>query len=148
MNFSHFKIGVKLGIIFAVLVVMTALTGAFALVQMSAINGNSEDIAENWLPSVQYVGEMQFYLSESRSAELLHALAVGIQSETVLVDVPLLAVQRQLALLEFVGFLLGSDAAFAGCVLTVDGRCRLVMRVSTSTDGIVMPVTGVRAVSQ
>ena len=76
MNFSHFKSGVKLGIIFAVLVVMTALTGAFALVQMSAINGNSEDIAENWLPSVQYVGEMQFYLSESRSAELLHALAV------------------------------------------------------------------------
>jgi methyl-accepting chemotaxis protein len=77
MSFSQFKIGVKLGIIFSVLVVMTALTGGFALVQMGTINGNSEDLAENWLPSVQYLGEMQFYLSESRNAELLHAMAIS-----------------------------------------------------------------------
>jgi methyl-accepting chemotaxis protein len=83
MSFSQFKIGVKLGIIFAVLVVMTALTGAFALLQMSTINANSEDIADNWLPSVQYLGEMQFYLSESRSAELLHAMAIAPEDKQI-----------------------------------------------------------------
>jgi methyl-accepting chemotaxis protein len=83
MSFSQFKIGVKLGIIFAVLVVMTALTGAFALLQMSTINANSEDIADNWLPSVQYLGEMQFYLSEGRSAELLHAMAIAPEDKQI-----------------------------------------------------------------
>jgi methyl-accepting chemotaxis protein len=76
MIFSRFKIGVKLAIIFAVLVVMTALAGGFAVQQMSTINRDTQDLADNWLPSVQYLGEMQFYLSESRSAELLHAMAV------------------------------------------------------------------------
>jgi methyl-accepting chemotaxis protein len=77
MFFSRFKIGVKLAIIFAVLVVMTALAGGFAVQQMSTINRDTQDLADNWLPSVQYLGEMQFFLSESRSAELLHAMAVA-----------------------------------------------------------------------
>jgi methyl-accepting chemotaxis protein len=76
MNFSNFKISVKLGIIFLVLVVMTAVAGGFALLQMAKINGNTEDLADNWLPSVQYLGEMQYFLNESRSAEVLHVLAV------------------------------------------------------------------------
>ena len=76
MNFSNFKISAKLGIIFVVLVVMTAVAGGFALLQMAKINGNTEELADNWLPSVQYLGEMQYFLNESRSAEVLHVLAV------------------------------------------------------------------------
>ncbi|MFY8042051.1 MAG: MCP four helix bundle domain-containing protein, partial [Rhodoferax sp.] len=76
MNFSNFKISIKLGIIFLLLVVMTAVAGGFALSQMAKINGNTEELADNWLPSVQYLGEMQSFLNESRSAQVLHVLAV------------------------------------------------------------------------
>ncbi|TAH09948.1 MAG: HAMP domain-containing protein, partial [Curvibacter sp.] len=76
MNFSNFKISIKLGVIFVALVVMTAVAGGFALSQMAKINGNTEELADNWLPSVQYLGEMQSFLNESRSAQVLHVLAV------------------------------------------------------------------------
>jgi methyl-accepting chemotaxis protein len=76
MNFSNFKISIKLGIIFAILVVMTAVAGGFALLQLSKINANTEEMATNWLPSVQYIGEMQGQINTLRRAEYHHVMAV------------------------------------------------------------------------
>jgi CHASE3 domain sensor protein len=56
MGFTNLRIGYKLGLAFLVLVLSTLLLGAVALVQLSHINGNTQDIAGNWLPSIESLG--------------------------------------------------------------------------------------------
>jgi methyl-accepting chemotaxis protein len=86
MNFSNFKISVKLGIIFAILVVMTAVAGGFALLQLSKINSNTEEMATNWLPSIQYIGEIQGQLNTLRRAEFQHVMAVLAEEKSPELD--------------------------------------------------------------
>jgi methyl-accepting chemotaxis protein len=76
MNFSNIKISFKLGIIFLTLVVVTAIAGGFALLQLAKINANTEDMAANWLPSIAYIGEVQEQLNAMRRAEYQHVMAV------------------------------------------------------------------------
>jgi methyl-accepting chemotaxis protein len=86
MNFSNLKIGVKLGIGFALMVVLTAFTGGLAIVQMGRINGAIEDVSENWLPSLNQVGEMQTLLNDMRRAELQHVVTVSVEEKKLEVD--------------------------------------------------------------
>ncbi|HEX5355811.1 MAG TPA: methyl-accepting chemotaxis protein [Aquabacterium sp.] len=72
---SDIKLGKKLGAAFAVVVVLTMLVGGFAVRQLSVINGNTADIATNWLPSVRLLSDMRDALAEHRRAEALHLLA-------------------------------------------------------------------------
>ena len=76
MNFSDIKISLKLGAVFLVLVVSTALAGGFAKLQLDKINGNTEELATNWLPSVTYIGDLQGNLNAIRRAEMQHVMAV------------------------------------------------------------------------
>ena len=76
MNFSDIKISYKLGAVFLVLVVSTAMAGGFALLQLAKINGNTEELATNWLPSVTYIGDLQGNLNAIRRAEMQHVMAV------------------------------------------------------------------------
>ncbi len=76
MNLSDIKISVKLGAVFLILVVSTALAGAFAMFQLAKINGNTEEMATNWLPSVSLVGDLQIHLNIIRRAEMQHVMAV------------------------------------------------------------------------
>ena len=76
MNLSNIKISVKLGAVFATLVVSTALAGGFAAFELAKINGNTEEIASNWLPSVTYLGEMQSQINSIRRSEMLHVMAL------------------------------------------------------------------------
>ena len=76
MNLANLKISVKLGAVFLILVVSTALAGAFAIFQLSKINANTEEMATNWLPSVTHVGELQIHLNTMRRAEMQHVMAV------------------------------------------------------------------------
>ncbi|CAN7351050.1 methyl-accepting chemotaxis protein [Acidovorax sp. LjRoot194] len=69
MKVSDLRIGVKLGLGFLALVVLTALLGAIALVQMSRIHANAEEIATNLLPSVTQTGELRVLLNRMRRAE-------------------------------------------------------------------------------
>ena len=51
------------------MVLLTALLGAIALVQMSRIHANAEEIATNLLPSVTQTGELRVLLNRMRRAE-------------------------------------------------------------------------------
>ncbi|MDD2177662.1 methyl-accepting chemotaxis protein [Acidovorax sp. D2M1] len=69
MKISDLRIGVKLAAGFLVVVLLTALLGAIALVQMSRIHVNAEEIATNLLPSVTQTGELRVLLNRMRRAE-------------------------------------------------------------------------------
>jgi methyl-accepting chemotaxis protein len=77
MNFSNIKISVKLSSAFLLMVLLTGVIGLFALIQLARINGSTEEIASNWLPSIRYVGEIQGLLNDFRQAETQHAMAVS-----------------------------------------------------------------------
>ncbi|MDP3654411.1 MAG: methyl-accepting chemotaxis protein [Rhodoferax sp.] len=96
MNFSNFKISVKLGIIFLVLVVVTAVAGGFALLQLSRINANTEDMAGHWLPSIEYLSELQGQLNAYRRAELQHVMAVLAEEKSPEED-RIIAAKKKLA---------------------------------------------------
>ena len=51
------------------MVLLTALLGVIALVQMSRIHANAEEIATNLLPSVTQTGELRVLLNRMRRAE-------------------------------------------------------------------------------
>jgi methyl-accepting chemotaxis protein len=69
MGFNNWRIGYKLGASFFVLVLSTLLLGAVALTQLSHINSNTQDIAGNWLPSIESLGDMRIALNRMRRAE-------------------------------------------------------------------------------
>ena len=50
------------------MVLLTALLGAIALVQMSRIHTNADEIAANLLPSVTQTGELRVLLNRMRRA--------------------------------------------------------------------------------
>ena len=77
MNFSKLNIGTRLGCIFALLVAVTLMVGAFGLRQLSHINDNTEDISSNWLASITQLGQMRDLLNDSRRAELQHVIAMS-----------------------------------------------------------------------
>jgi methyl-accepting chemotaxis protein len=86
MNFSNTKISVKLGGAFLLMVLLTAFIGGFSLIQLARINGNTEEIASNWLPSIKYAGEIQSLLYDFRQAETQHAMAVSPEDKKVEAD--------------------------------------------------------------
>ncbi len=86
MNFSNTKISVKLSGAFLLMVLLTGAIGVFALTQLARINANTEEMASNWLPSMQYTGEMQGLLNDLRQAETQHAMAVTAEEKKVEAD--------------------------------------------------------------
>ncbi len=68
MKISDLRIGVKLAAGF-LRWCLTALLDAIALVQMSRIHANAEQIATNLLPSVTQTGELRVLLNRMRRAE-------------------------------------------------------------------------------
>ncbi len=76
MNFSNFKISIKLGIGFAVLVAMTLLLGVVSLVELSKVARETELLATNDLPSVDLAANMRSVLNDVRRAEARHLLTV------------------------------------------------------------------------
>jgi len=77
MHWNNLKIGTKLGGAFGAVLVLLSLLSAFMLVQLSRVYGNTEEIAQTWLVSVQKVGEMRSLLDRIRSTELLHAMVAS-----------------------------------------------------------------------
>ncbi|MBV7544588.1 methyl-accepting chemotaxis protein, partial [Acidovorax sp. sic0104] len=69
MKISDLRIGAKLGVGFVSLVLLTAMLGVIALVQMSRIHAQAEEIATNLLPSVTQTGELRVQLNRMRRAE-------------------------------------------------------------------------------
>ncbi len=76
MGFSNLKIGAKLGSAFVAILILTAITGMFSVSQLGKVNGSTQDIATNWLPSIRTLGEIDAGLNEYRRAEIQLVLAV------------------------------------------------------------------------
>ena len=69
MKVSDLRIGVKLGAGFLAVVLLTTVLGVIALVQMSRINSNAEEIATNLLPSVEKTGDLRVLYNRMRRSE-------------------------------------------------------------------------------
>ncbi|MFY3385029.1 MCP four helix bundle domain-containing protein, partial [Paracidovorax sp. MALMAid1276] len=69
MKVSDLRIGVKLGAAFLAVVLLTTVLGVIALVQMSRINSNAEEIATNLLPSVEQTGDLRVLYNRMRRSE-------------------------------------------------------------------------------
>ena len=81
MNFSDIKISVKLGVAFAIMVALSTVMGGFALLQLARINANTEEMASNWIPSIQYLDDIQGLLNAVRQAELQHVIGVTAEDK-------------------------------------------------------------------
>ena len=75
MKISDLRMGVKLGLGFFVVVSLTLLLGAIALVQMSRLHDNAQEIGTNHLPSVMRTGELRMLLNRMRRFEAGMTLA-------------------------------------------------------------------------
>ena len=69
MKVSDLRIGVKLGAGFLAVVLLTTVLGLIALVQMSRIHANAEEIATNLLPSVAQTGDLRVLYNLMRRSE-------------------------------------------------------------------------------
>lgn len=70
--FDNMKVGTKLGLGFALVLLLMLGMGIFALMQMSVVNDKSTEIAQNWMPSIRVVEELNTNTSDYRIAELDH----------------------------------------------------------------------------
>jgi methyl-accepting chemotaxis protein len=70
MNFlASWSIKAKVTTAFAVVLVTTAALGLFAIQRLSAVNDAAADIRDNWLPSVQVLGEVSQTTERIRGIE-------------------------------------------------------------------------------
>jgi len=70
--FSDLKIGRKLIVAFAAVIVLATLLGLFAIRQLNVVNQASTDIADNWLPSIRTLGQIEVSLARYRISETTH----------------------------------------------------------------------------
>jgi len=73
--FSKLKIGQRLALAFASVLVLMLAMGLFGLSSLSAVNGATEDIAGNWLPATRALGGFAAAVNAERRAEAMMALA-------------------------------------------------------------------------
>ncbi|WP_345817294.1 methyl-accepting chemotaxis protein (plasmid) [Paraburkholderia sp. PREW-6R] len=67
---TNWKIGARLAAGFGAVLVLLCLLGTLAIYQSSRIYAGTVDLADNWLPSVQVLGEIQAAANTSRRATL------------------------------------------------------------------------------
>ncbi|ANH67342.1 methyl-accepting chemotaxis protein [Mitsuaria sp. 7] len=70
----NFRIGKRLALAFAAVLVLLCFIAAFGVQQMARINDNVQDLNTNWLPSVAKLADMQAAANETRRLSLRGAL--------------------------------------------------------------------------
>ena len=70
----NFRIGKRLALAFATVLVLLCFIAAFGIQQMARINDNVQDLNTNWLPSVAKLADMQDAANEARRLSLRGAL--------------------------------------------------------------------------
>src|SRR5450830_162904 len=68
------KIGARLGLAFATVLLLLTLLGGFGMYQTSQANFYANDLGTNWLPSVKVLGDIRAAFNEVRRASLRHVL--------------------------------------------------------------------------
>lgn len=75
--FNNMKIGTKLGLGFAIVLILMGIMGISALTQMSKVNDQSTEITTNWLPATRFIMDLNTNTSDYRIAELAHIIATN-----------------------------------------------------------------------
>jgi len=70
MNLNNLKIGVRLSIGFGIVLLLLCLTGAVAAYQISRVFAGTNEIATNWLPSVETLGMIRSEVDSVRRISL------------------------------------------------------------------------------
>ena len=70
MRFSDLRVGVRITLGFAAVLLATLLVGVVAINRLGVIQANVTDLATNWLPSVNALGQLRLQLNELRRAEM------------------------------------------------------------------------------
>ncbi len=73
--FRDMKIATKLGLGFFSVLALMAVMGLAALSEMSKVNDQSTEISKIWMPSINFINQMNTATSDYRIAELQHVLA-------------------------------------------------------------------------
>lgn len=73
--FRNLKLATKLGLGFFIVLLLMAIMGAVSLLEMGKVNQQSTEISTNWMPSINFVHQMNTATSDYRIAELNHVLS-------------------------------------------------------------------------
>ena len=71
------KIGARLGLAFAAVLLLLTLLGGFGMYQTSQANFYAKDLGTNWLPSVKVLGDIRATLNDIRRASQRHILEIS-----------------------------------------------------------------------
>ncbi|BEU97851.1 MCP four helix bundle domain-containing protein [Acidovorax sp. DW039] len=80
MHLSNWRVGVRLGAGFALLLTLVLVMGTYALNRVSRIHDNMQLFATDWLPSTQQLAGINEALNQMRRGELQMMLGGDIQS--------------------------------------------------------------------
>ncbi|MCP1506622.1 methyl-accepting chemotaxis protein [Pseudomonas marginalis] len=80
--FYDLRIATKLITSFLLVLVLTALTGGFAIIQLGLVNETATEMRDNWLPSVRVASGMRFFVANYRIKELRHLMADSPAEQT------------------------------------------------------------------
>ena len=75
--FANLKISGKIITVVVAIMLLMLFLGAFSIQELSRVNGSTEEIATNWLPSVHAVDSMDSTISDFRRQELQHLISSG-----------------------------------------------------------------------
>ncbi len=126
MKFHHLRIGLKLAIAFFLTTSLTLAIGLAAWSQMRAIQAGSEDLATNWLPSVQAIGNVRIAANRARR----------IESELFLPEASDASPQRKAELAHRMEQLSQAESAYAP-LITPGEEQRLYDQYRAARDGYV-----------
>ncbi|PIW59257.1 methyl-accepting chemotaxis protein [Shewanella sp. CG12_big_fil_rev_8_21_14_0_65_47_15] len=82
--FSNLKVGVRLGFGFGLMLCIILGLGMFSLNQLARVNDLSTEIAANWMPSIDIIGDINTTTSNMRILEYRHIVS---QSQQVMANV-------------------------------------------------------------
>ena len=75
MSFNNLRVSTRLSAAFGLLVVILLSVAGVAWMQMVTMRASSNEVATNWLPSVQHVNQMQSQINAYRAEEMRHVLS-------------------------------------------------------------------------
>ncbi|MFN4352731.1 MAG: methyl-accepting chemotaxis protein [Hylemonella sp.] len=75
MKLSNLKIGARLALSFAIVLMLTLVVGIFSVNRLAVVNDATADLNNNWLVATRALGEYRGALNEVRRAEAQHVMS-------------------------------------------------------------------------
>jgi methyl-accepting chemotaxis protein len=97
--FTNLRLLPKLLLSFAAVLVMTVVLGLTAIQKLSVVHEDTTELATNWLPSINAVGQIDGVVNDIRTTSLTHVLSSDDAAKALLDD-KLKALTAQLAALD------------------------------------------------